>query len=237
MKREGWAMKNAYLFTILLTVGCGGADFETASVDSEFGDAGTENVPNENNVGNFGGSTTATGTTTETSSGGNLPINPPISTGGSVNSGGNSTGGMPNAGGSENSGGTPGAGNTGNTCVPKTCATIGVELSGGDLSAESCGIAPDGCNGYINCGGCSNPNHKCGETTPTKENWRYTRDGYPGVQNVCGGGCAPIELGAEQACYTGFESILWACTVPNIPLPGRPSCESTNSGYHWCCPI
>lgn len=125
-------------------------------------------------------------------------------------------------------------GSTGSSCVPKTCATIAVELNGGtDGNPEACGSAPDGCGGYVDCGGCSNHHHGCGVGSYNTPNTSDVT--VPGIKNLCGGNCVKAY---HQDFY--FECVPsayeWLCSSETsepptencFPLNGLPS-------KNWCC--
>ncbi len=92
------------------------------------------------------------------------------------------------------------------SCKPATCASLGY----------NCGIWPDGCCGYINCGTCATPD-SCGGGN---------------VVGVCG--CTPNNECALQG---------WTCGTASDGCGGTLNCGSCPSGqycdlYHWCtsCP-
>src|SRR6266699_1826702 len=92
------------------------------------------------------------------------------------------------------------------TCKPATCASLGY----------NCGIWPDGCCGYIDCGGCATPD-TCGGGN---------------VLGVCG--CTPTNTCAQQG---------WVCGTASDGCGGTLDCGSCPSGqycdlYHFCgsCP-
>lgn len=163
---------------------------------------------------------------------------------------GGATGGSANVGGSGGSGGVGSLGGTGGvggsaggTCVPKTCTTIAVELSGGDTSAEACGVVFDGCQNYIDCGGCDSGQlirgslTRCGEKAPDPQ----TNKTDGGVPNLCGGGCTEISPGS---CFGGVNH-RYLCTAidptrkpKNTDGTDIANCiyESPAPGFEiWCC--
>src|SRR2546427_3256255 len=92
------------------------------------------------------------------------------------------------------------------SCKPATCASLGY----------NCGIWPDGCCGYIDCGTCAAPDTCGGGNT----------------LGVCG--CTPTNTCAQQGWVCGTASDGCGGTLDCGTCPGGQDCDL----YHFCasCP-
>ena len=156
------------------------------------------------------------------------------SEGGSDSAGGAGEGGEGGEGsasgqGGQNAGGSGGEAQTSSSsgsCIPKTCETIAVELNGGTQGdPKSCGLILDGCNNYIDCGGCQEENKYCPDSSSTD------------VQNLCSDNCFLAQNQNMIQCDAG--NFWWDCKVPTNNKP-KDSCYNANSNQSlpsawWCC--
>lgn len=231
-------MRNYIIIPILFIFACGGTDGNPGSVFNagvtEVDGGSASSAGFENAGGSFNdagepdtGSITAGGTGGVTATGGTGGIN--VDAGFAFDAG---VDGDVNVGGS---GGTAGSG----SCVPKTCVTLAVELSGGDLNAESCGVVFDGCGNYLDCGGCLDLHQGCGEGEVTGVDFGIPLRAITeeGIANICGGGCTRIQ-GATCSDTSG----LWVCYGDaQLEVNTQPAkvCEpggNINNDYTtWCC--
>jgi len=167
-------------------------------------------------------------------------------TGTGGNGGDTSTGGSDNTGGSENTGGSGG----GETCVPKTCDTLTVILSGDAIQqgepGSSCGTHEDGCGNFIFCDECNGDNRECGGrqtqklTAGTAGNPMYTE----GVAGVCGGGCTEQTVNSIKSWYCPDHDKAYSCSLlieePQIVPPpsdfdGMTCTISEYGDAMFCC--
>lgn len=121
--------------------------------------------------------------------------------------GGNaSTGGLSSSGGESGTSETGGSG--GGVCVPKTCETVTLELTGVSTEQGStnsaCGSFDNGCGMQITCE-CSN-DRDCGFNTPVNGQFNTQQEQE---NNLCGGGC--IELtwsgNVNDKCFNDNERL------------------------------
>ena len=234
-------------------IGCGSSESRRSASDAA-GAAGWEEIGGEAGAG-------ATGTDT---TGGNNPGTGGSNTGGLVDiggAGGNELVDIGGAGGNEpatggsatggnDTGGSAGSATGGwsGTCIPKTCETIAADLAGWtsdstDPFPEACGVVGDGCGGYKDCGGCSNPNQACGYGNPTGY-WVFDRlSGTDQIETdnpipgVCGGGC----IGISGSCTLNDNTSghVWGCMTDAPPvwidICERIDSYSSYDAYVWCC--
>lgn len=139
-------------------------------------------------------------------------------TGGTVNTGGSSTGGIQNTGGSE--------------CVPKTCMTLGIEMSDSDTGAYACGVLEDGCGNYIDCGtGCEEfepsftPSTAICNTETNLCEERCTREWEPSLCGSYGG----------SWLYTCEPSGTVQTQADDYPYHNDPNRCTYVVNNQWCC--
>ncbi len=215
---------------VITLVGCGSASNRGGLV-SDSGAAGSEETGGSSTGGN---GNTETGGVAQTGGNGNVA--------GSTETGG-ATGGTEETGGS-------------GPCVPKSCLSLAIELSGYDVTSgdpvpEACGVLEDSCGNYIDCGGCETPGTACGRGAATGVMVRQTNiqglvsEELPGIPNICGGGCHGMGTGISCTISNGNSGGLLSCTLsPDDPNSTTPvyvnvTCEKQYSEYtlhnEWCC--
>lgn len=143
--------------------------------------------------------------------------------------GGDNNGGQGGLGGDSGVGGS-----SGSSCIPKTCTTVAVELSGDTSGAsDACGFVSDGCGNFIDCGGCENPHHGCG--LGNYETPNMTDEILPGTENLCGGNCVrAFKQDLFFVCANSKDE--WLCSAPTLTPPAQgcvPHMASPTS--FWCC--
>jgi hypothetical protein len=201
---------------IVMIWGCGG------------GGGGTTSTTASSTTGSSSGMTTTTG------QGGNSSTSTTWQGGATTGTGGATTS-------------TGGATTTGSGCVPKTCLTLAVELAGnaGPPTPDACGVLSDGCSNFIDCGGCDNPDQACGKGYPTEcvtggSGCRGVPAENPGVEHLCGGGCA-LQKNESGYCSNWPGYSLYVCTnkTNQPPMVLVPQCHTVFPNMPsdtWCCP-
>lgn len=162
-------------------------------------------------------------------------------TGGSsntVNGGVNSdaTGGTGGTGGTDNSGGT-------GECIPKTCDTLTVILSGDAIQqgepGSSCGTHEDGCGNFIFCDECNGDNRECGGLRNIRITNPIPEPYVQGEAGVCGGGCLQQTNNTVEAYYCSGYAEAYTCPVAtNGPIPAEldgKECEYSEWDFRFIC--
>lgn len=139
--------------------------------------------------------------------------------------------GISNTGGEQNTGGQA-------QCTPKTCLTLGIEMSGNE-NAYACGVVEDGCGNYINCGTecegftaafepgtpmCNEETNLCEDRcTRTWEDSLCVAYGInnDGIARPWYYTCKPSETASEPSSDYPYPDDLSACTYV--------------TGNSWCC--
>jgi len=160
-------------------------------------------------------------------------------TGTGGNGGDTSTGGSDNTGGSENTGGSGG----GETCVPKTCDTLTVILSGDAIQqgepGSSCGTHEDGCGNFIFCDECNGDNRECGGLRNIRITNPIPEPYVQGEAGVCGGGCLQQTNNTVEAYYCSGYAEAYTCPVAtNGPIPAEldgKECEYSEWDFRFIC--